>query len=267
MAAADLTAPAPSPVSATALPPVLSRPAPDLSENGVVRHDAVLARRWSVRGTAKVSGDVTVEAADLQGFLVVGGAFRGGRGRLRGTIEVAGPLDLRSELTVEGTLRGGTTVRAGSVAVSGTLRSAGAVEVVGTLEVRGRLEAPSLRAAELRLRGCAEISGTTHALKVEAEFDRPSALGSVEARSVRLRGRAPSPVDRLFGRSTPVSVERIEADRVELERVDVAFVRAPEIRLGAEAHVTTIEGTVVARHRTSRVGPESRSPRPPGLRR
>jgi len=62
-------------------------------------------------------------------------------------------------------------------------------------------------------------------------------------------------------------VDRIEAESVKLEGVKVAFVRAPQVILGRGCHVTEVDGTIVRRHPSSHVGPESRSLPPYGLRR
>jgi cytoskeletal protein CcmA (bactofilin family) len=253
---------------AAPVPPVPAPPTPaDLSDRGVVARALVRARRWSLRGTGKVEGDVTAAFLDSDGLLVVGGTVRAGEARLHGSTEVTGAIEVTALLDCSGSLRGGSGLKAGDLRAAGRLRTAGAVEVQRTVEVRGALQAPMLTATALTLRGSCEIPGTVKAASADLELERASSVGTVLGERVTVRLRGPNPIERVFGREVAVRIERIEAEAVSLERVEVEFVRAKEVRLGPEAHVTTVEGTVVDRHRTSRIGPESRSPPPPGLRR
>jgi len=239
----------------------------ELEERGVVRHDTVRVGRWTARGTAKVAGEVAVDSADLSGHLVVGAGVRAGSLRVRGTAEVAGAVAVRGALYLEGSLRAGSTVSAQTARLAGSTHAVGAIEVEKNLEIRGDLWAPSVRAETLTIRGGAEVGGTVVAGTLRAELDRRSSFGSIRARSVSIRLGSPSPVERLFGGRATATIGRIEAESVDLERVDVEFVRGTEIRLGRDAHVTAFEGRIARRHPTSRIGPESRSPPPHGLRR
>jgi cytoskeletal protein CcmA (bactofilin family) len=258
--------PAPIPPPVAPVPPAAGA-AEDLTERGVVRHDSVRARTWRLRGTSKVSGDVAVESADLHGQLVVGGAVRAGTFRMEGAAEIAGPVAIRNDLGVEGTFRAGATVSARSARLRGSIHIAGAVEIEQTLEMRGESKAASIKAAELEIQGGAEVAGPIVAGVVSIDLDRSSRFDSIAAGRVSARLRGPTPIERVFGETASAVIGRIEADSVELERVDVEFVRSKEIHLGRDAHVTSVEGTIVSRHPTSRVGPESRSPPPPGLSR
>lgn len=141
------------------------------------------------------------------------------------------------------------------------------MSVERTLTSRGVLEAPSVAAGVLSLEGSATVPGEIRAIQVEAELPQASVIGSVVARTVRLHGRVSNLLDKVFFREGRTRVERVEADRVELEGADVRFVRAKEIVLGRESHVTEVEGTIVRRHPSSSVGPEVKSPLPYGLRR
>jgi cytoskeletal protein CcmA (bactofilin family) len=237
-----------------------------------VRRDSVRAASWTVAGLAKVQGDVDVETGTVEGLLSVGGRLAAGRLRARGTLEAVGVAEVREELAVDGTARFASTVHAGDLDSAGSLRAIGAVTVDRALYVRGSVEAPSIAARVFDLDGSAEVLGdVTAAVTVRGRFRADSRLGSVRANRVELHGPPTALVPTLwrlvFGGNAAVHVERIEAESVELSAVDVDLVHAPAIVLGAGAHVTTVEGTVVRRHPSARVGPESRSPPPHGLSR
>jgi hypothetical protein len=126
---------------------------------------------------------------------------------------------------------------------------------------------PTVAAGSLDLTGAADVPGAITADRVTARFRSASSLGNLQARTVVLRVRPPNPVEMVRGTSIAVRVNRIEADTVELDGVDVQFVRAREVTLGRGAHVTEWEGHVVRRHASARIGPESRTPPPYGLSR
>lgn len=225
------------------------------------------ARRWSVEGTVKVSREVDVGDAQVNGTVSIGGPLTAEQFRARGTLDVGGATVVHGTLAVRGNGHFAATVRASDLEVDGCARFRGAVTVDRTLTGRGTFEAPSVTAGVLSLEGSATVPGEIRALQVNAEFPQASSLGSVHARTVRLRGRVTNLLDKVFYRAPRTRVDRIEADQVELEGVDVRFVRAKEIALGRECHVTEVEGPIVRRHPSSSVGPEVKSPLPYGLRR
>jgi cytoskeletal protein CcmA (bactofilin family) len=256
MTAASAPAPAPP-----------TEPSGVLDDRGTTRRDTVRATRWSVSGTAKVAGDVRVGDATSRGTLSVGGTLSAGSFRARGTLDVEGPMDVRGPCTVRGSLRAGATVHAVDLDLEGVARCGGAVTVDRVASVEGTLEAPQVNAGALRLKGSARIPGAVHATEVTAELKETSVVGPITARVVRLHAKLPNLVDKALFHERVVSVDRIEAETVELEGVKAAFVRSPHILLGRGCHVTEVEGTIVRQHPSSHVGPESRSPRPYGLRR
>jgi len=251
----------------TSAPSPTPRPLGTVTDRGTVRHDSVRAARWSVAGTAKVTGSVEVGSARVRGTLAVGGRFSADEVDARGNLEVEGPLDVRGPFSSRGTLRLAAIAHAVDLDVEGVARFAGAVTVDRTSSVRGVLVAPSFTAGVLRIAGAAHIPGRVRALSVDATFHEASELGTIEARSVRLRGTVPGLVDKVFFHERKVVVERIDAESADLAGVDVGLVRAQKVFLGRGCHVTAVEGTVVSRHPSSTVGPESKSPPPYGLRR
>jgi cytoskeletal protein CcmA (bactofilin family) len=274
MAATDPTpgAPAPLPGPPTDRSPSAARAATTsaagtLTERGAVRHDSVRAARWSMTGTAKVTGAVEVGTVDVRGTVVVGATLSAERLRSRGTLEVEGAVDVRGPFSSRGTLRAAAPVHAVELDVEGTARFAGPLTVDRTCHVRGGLHAPALTAGVLTLEGSARIPGEVRAQNVEATFREASQLGHIRAGAVRLRGRVPNLVDKVFFHERTVVVERIDADSVELTGVEAGLVRAQRIVLGRACHVTAVDGTVVSRHPSSSIGPESKSPPPYGLRR
>ncbi len=261
-------------MSGAATGPAGGAPAPaaparpkELVDRGIVRRESVRADRWRLRGTAKVLGPIDVGRAEIDGTLVAGGSLSAETVRVRGSLDVEGPLAVTGALTSDGAFSARSTVRLGEGSFHGASRLTAAVEAARSLEFRGTLVAPDVQAADLHLEGTATVPGRCRAVRVTARLDGTSQFGAVEAREVRLRGHRTNVVDRALLRWAEVTVERIEAESVELEAVDVEFVRAPTIVLGPESHVTRVEGTVVRAHPTSRQGPESRSPPPDGLRR
>jgi hypothetical protein len=256
------------------LPPASGPAPPDpvVRDAGAVRHDTVRAMRWSVSGTCKVTGDATAADATIAGLLSVGGRLTVTRVTAQGTLEVLGGTDVRDRADVNGTFRPRGSVHLASARVVGTLRTPSDVRVDRDLTVEGSLEAAALHVGLLDLTGSATVAGETVAGgTVRATFRSDSSLGLVQAREVTLKGPppglVPTLVRKVFGHGAYIRIERIEADRVELEAVDVGLVRSKEIVLGPASHVTEIEGTVVRQHPTARVGPESRSAPPHGLSR
>ncbi len=176
-------------------------------------------------------------------------------------------MSLMGAIVSSGNLRVRGIVHVGDGELRDRSRFDGAVRVDRALTVHGLFVAPSLKAGEFSLDGVAEIDGAVDAGRVTARFRGPSHIGSIQAKSVILRVRAPNPVEMVLGRNLAVPIARIEAEMVDLEGVNVRFVRAREIVLGRGTHVTELEGHVVRRHASARVGPESRSPPPHGLTR
>jgi len=266
---------APSPRPATppvTPPPPAAPPAPPprqgrLDDRGVVRRDSVHAERWSVDGTAKVVGAADAGGVDVRGTAVIGAGFSSDSARVVGTLDVGAEIEVRTTLAVEGHLRTRGAVRAGDLELRGSGRVGGDVRSDRSLSVRGSVSAPNLRAATIDLEGSADVPGAIEADRVDGRFDRDSRLGRLSAREVRLRGHVPNVVDRALFRHVRVSVERIDAEHVELEAVTVLFVRAPEIVVGRDASVAEFDGKIVRRHPSSHLGPESKSTPPYGLRR
>ncbi len=269
---ASSSPPVATPVPKSPAAPAASSPPPPpreelLEDRGTCRHDAVHANRWEARGTVKISKDVAVGAADVHGTVSIGGTLLAREFRARGTLDVEGAVDVRGPMTVRGNAHFAAGLRAVDLELDGCGRVGGAVSVERTLTSHGILEAPSVTAGVLSLEGAVAVPGEIRALQLTADLPHSSTLGDVHARTVRLRGRLPNLLDKVFVREARTHVDRIEADRVELEGVDVRFVRAKEILLGRESHVTEVEGTITRRHPSSSVGPEVKSPLPYGLRR
>jgi cytoskeletal protein CcmA (bactofilin family) len=261
-------------MSAAAAPPPRGAPvAPETTtptrvrDRGTVRHDRLRARRWEVDGIAKVVGAVEVGSARLRGTVVVGGPLAAVELAAVGRVEVRGPLTVVGSLAVRGSLDAGATVRAGSATLDGPVRTGGAVTVDGPLRVDGGLLAPSVRCGRLTLRGPATVPGTVAAGEADATLGPDAAIGAIVCGRLTLRGPTPSAVDRVLGKEPVAWVGRVEAETASVEGVRVGFLRAREIVLGRGAHVGTVEGRVVRAHPASRVGPESWTPPPPGLRR
>jgi len=233
----------------------------------VSRRDSVHALTWVAEGTVKVTGEVDVGNGAVTGALSVAGPITADTFGCRGALDSGGPITVGGTLTTYGSLHGVGPIQAKQASFTGTTRIVREVVVEGSLTVKGHFAAPSLRVAELRGDGAVDVPGSIDAVDVDVRIRRHSRFGTIRARSVRLIRVPPNPFEWVFGRSPPTPVGRIEAERLELEGVDVSFVRCPEVILGREAHVTEIEGTVVRRHSSAGVGPRSKSPAPYGLSR
>lgn len=244
-------------------------PAPlgQVRERGATLRASVRADTWSARGLTKVVGSVEVGTGKLEGLVVVGEAVSARELTVRGSLEVSGPVTVSGELSLHGSIRAGGPVRAREAALAGTVLTDGGVEVSGTLVARGRFSAASVAARESRLAGVVQVSGEVRSAGVELELDEGSEVGTVVARTVRAVGPEGRTLDRLLGKFRHARIERIEAESVTLEKVEVGTVRAREVVLGRDAHVGLLDATKVRAHPSARIGPESRSPPPPGLRR
>lgn len=264
---APAVVPSPKPAST---PPAVPPPRPRLGElhdSGPVHRESVDADRWFATGLVKVTGDVHLGEGKLDGTVSLGGRLTATAVEYRGMLDVDGAVETSGSFAGAGTLRTGATFRAGTADLRGSAQIVGAVTVDRTLTVHGSLTAPSITVGELDLEGEAHVPGDLSGLAVAARLKEDSEFGTVRARSVRLLAKPPSLMEKVFFRTLTVTVDRVEADTVELEAVDAKFVRAPQITLGRSAHVTQYEGTIVKRHPSSRVGYESRSRPPYGLRR
>jgi cytoskeletal protein CcmA (bactofilin family) len=263
------------PTSVPGVPSTRSATAPRagrLRDVGSVRRASVRSPDWTARGTTKVQGDVEVDTGTVVGLTSVGGKLTAGSFRASGTFEVVGPTDTRETLTLDGTVHLQSAVHAGTLDVRGTLRCGAELRVDRVLTIAGSIEAPSAQVGLLDLTGSAEIPGELTAIaSVRGRFRGDSEIGAVRAKTVKLEGPPtallPTLLRTVFGGSGVVHVGRIEADAVELSAVTVEFVRSNAIVLGPGCHVREVEGTIVRRHPSSRVGPESRSPPPHGLSR
>ncbi len=259
------------PVASSGSGPGATPPRPPLAgtvtDRGTSRRDGIRAARWTVDGVVKVDCDVEVARARLRGTVVVGGELAAGELALSGSLDVRGALTVTGRLRTDGRLEARATVRAGAAELAGVVRVAAELRSDGLLRIRGETSAPALRATAIDLGGRAEVPGALEATAVVARFAGDARLGTVRCRSLRLAGPLPNPLRWVLGREAEVYVERVEAESVYLEGARAAFVRSPEIVLGPASHLLAHEGRVVRAHRTSRVGPESWSPPPLGLRR
>lgn len=257
-AASSSSAPSPSPEPAGL--------GGSVKERGTSLHPSVRAEAWVARGLTKVVGAVEVGIADLGGTVVVGGDLKARELTVRGALSVVGTVSVDGELGVHGSITA-AAVRAGSVAATGSVRTDGGVQAERRLVVRGSFAATSVAASEAHLSGAVRVPGGLRAAEVELELAGGSELGTVVGRTVSIGGPEGGFLDRLLGRAPEAHVERVEGERVRLERVDVGSVFATEVRIGRDCHVTSVEAGHVEVHPSSRVGPSSRSPPPHGLRR
>jgi cytoskeletal protein CcmA (bactofilin family) len=266
MASAPTVVP-PAPAAGPGAPPVATPRAGAVQDRGVSRRDRLRTESWRSNGAAKIVGDVDVGTAVTDGSVTIGGRLVADRFRARGTLEVVGEVRVAEALEVRGTFLAHATVRAGDLALVGTAHATGGIAADRSLSGRGSLAASSLLAGAIEYTGEVEVPNTIEAWRVDLALPGSSRLGAVRAHVARIRGKVPNLVEQVLQRRIFVEIERVEADEVTLEGVDVSFVRSPKLVLGRGAHVTNVEGSIVAQHATASVGPRSESPPPHGLRR
>lgn len=251
---------------ATAAPAVTPPTPPlegDLRDVGGARRASVRARSYTALGAVKLLGDLEAGPVELHGLASIGGRLTAEKLRSDGTLDVAGAVVVKGEVSVKGTaiLRAGLS--SGDLTVHGHLLVTGATVSDGNARVHGHLEAAgNLTARSLQFDGGVSVAGLVDSPIVEGRLRRASRIGTLKAQHLRIV-RAPPP----FGSRGSLIVDRIEATEVELEGVECEYLRADRVRLGADSHVTRLDGQVVRRHRTATVGPRSWEPAPPGMSR
>jgi cytoskeletal protein CcmA (bactofilin family) len=254
-------------LSGPGLPPPAAAPVPpparvgDLIDDGVVRRGSVRASRWTVHGFAKVTGEVDVDTWVVEGTASVGGKVSASDLRATGTVEISADASIAHLLALDGNTHVVRTLHAGDIDTKGSLRVGGAVDVDRAVLWRGTLEVGgSLKASRLAGEGRLAVVGAVAAKEVDLVLEQPSTVRSITAETVRVRVR-----HRPLREPPFLTVERIEADMVELEGVHVEYLRASQIIAGAGCQIARFDGSVVRKHASARLGPSSISARPHGL--
>ena len=254
---------APAPAAASPLPLT-----GQILDRGTTRRESVRTLTWATDGTAKVLGDVDVGQADLRGFVTIGGKLTADRVLARGELEVGGETVVRGTLEIRGQCRTFADVSARDAGFDGIVHVGGDLRVDRLLQSHGQLEVDaSIRAGLFQSDGRFEVSGDIDAPRVDATLRGTSRVGTIRADEVRLKLPARPPILRSIGGSASLDIDRIEAKSVVIEGVTVQYVRADRIVVGRQCHVVRYDGTVVSCHPSSHLGPESRSPPPPGMSR
>jgi cytoskeletal protein CcmA (bactofilin family) len=258
-----------APPTPKASPPAPAPPSPlprveEVRHTGSARESSVRAARWVTQGSVKVLGDVDVEEGRLDGQTSVGGRCVAQRLDAHGSLEVLGDLVVADSLRTRGSLHVGGSLQAGELDHDGLLVVEGAARMTFGWKSRGEARVGGdVNAADLEFDGRLTVGGILTARRVEGRLTGESAVREIHAEEVVIRrpgGLFPTPRGSL-------ALDRIEAKTAELEGVECEYVVAEELRLGPHSHVTAVEGRVVQRHQSSRVGPESRSAPPHGLTR
>lgn len=253
------------------LPVAGDRPA-RLDDHGSVVRESVRAAIWNAAGVAKVTGPVEVDVADLHGTVSVGGTVTAIDLTLHGELDVVGAVRVAHRFSSSGESRLQGGLGAERIDGSGSLDVRGPLTATGALAFDGSVRAPELNAPSVGVAGRLDVPGTVTVERLELEIGADCALGRLLAASVRVRRHRPmlpipSWVPFLSHPPPSLRVLRIEATEVDLEGVEVEFLRAERIRLGPGCHVAHYEGTIVHADPQAHVGPESRTPAPYGLTR
>ena len=251
------TAVPPTPLPTSATPPPRSG---QVQDNGSVRRDSVRAQNWTLRGAAKILGDVDVDSADLSGLVTIRGSLTGGSVTAHGTFDVGGPSRLERALSASGTVTLGKDIDAPDVEFAGAARIAGALRAPTRLRWKGTLEVDGdVTAGRVEFDGRAIVGGAVVASEIVGRLRDHSRVASIRADRVTI-GRA----SRLMG-GGDLEVLTIEAKEVDLEAVTAQHVRAERIALGPGCQIAEVEGTIVRQHPSAHVGPASHSAPPHGL--
>lgn len=221
----------------------------------------VRAEEWTVRGDAKVLGEVDVGTARILGSLSVRGRLGATSLSLGSDSELFGPVTVVKRMEARGELRSGATLSVGELDVVGRLSATGAVTSTGGVRVVGAVVSPGeFRVGEtFAFDAHLEIEGTVTAATVDGRVRGRSRVAALVAPSVRIRRGA-----KVAGEPARLDVLRIDARSVDIEGVYCEYIRAEKVRLGPGCHVVRIDGDVTGVDRTSRVGPEAPFTRLPG---
>ena len=260
MASASLPPPvSPVPPKAPAAPARTG----EVVDRGVVRRVGVRAARWELRGVAKLTGDLDVDTAVIDGAVSVGGKVIAADLRVDGTIESTGDALVSHLLALDGHARVDGSLRAGDIDAEGSLRVGAGVDVDRAVLWRGALEVKGwLKASRIAGEGRFEVGGAVSGKEVDLVLEQPSRAKSISAETVRVRSKRRPLRDRAL-----LEVERIDADMVELEGVVVEYLRSAQIIAGPGCRIARYDGKVVRSHPSARLGPSSVSPKPHGLTR
>jgi cytoskeletal protein CcmA (bactofilin family) len=250
-------------------PPIVVTQAPDLAETGTVLHSSVKARRWSVRGTARVLGGVEADSVRLEGVASIGGAMTVRDLEILGSLDVFGETKVKERTTIRGTARfhaplfSSRVTAAGELEVNGSLTTPVRLEVQRSLVVRGPLQA-----GRVQFDGAVDLRGPV----VAGEFDgllRGNSTAETlrcDRISIRVAGRRLPRIPLLPPRSGPeLIVRRIEAREAALENVRAEQVRVDRLTVGPGCHLIDVMGEIVSRHPSAHVGPEAEVSPPHGL--
>jgi cytoskeletal protein CcmA (bactofilin family) len=217
-----------------------------------------------VDGAAKVLGNVEVGTLEASGLLTVGGELLCQELRVRGSLDTFARVQVPGRFEVLGNARLGGPVAVGEAHLAGRAELTAELAATGAVHAEGHLAvAGDLSGSELRFSGTLVVAGAIHVPQIVGTLDGASRAHSVTCDSIELKRLSFPP----WKRTGSFRADRIEAREVHLEGVHCEFLRADEIYLGPDCHVSRAEGRVVERHRSSYVGYESSSPRPPGLSR
>lgn len=250
-----------------------------LRDRGVVRYESLTADAWRLQGAARIVGDADVGVAEISDRVTIGGRLTAEQIDADGLLEVHGPAGIAGRLRLKGTYRGDAELRAGAAEIHGLAQVAGPVRVDRVLSVTGLLDAPRVDAGTVVVRGALQVHGDMSVTLLDATLRGPSRLEHLTADTVRITREAvpmqawmPTPLRhltrQLLGRgSAGLSVLRIDARSVELEGVDVGYLRADTITVGADCRIDRYDGRILRAHPSSRVGPSSVSPPPYGMTR
>jgi cytoskeletal protein CcmA (bactofilin family) len=224
----------------------------------------VRARSWLLRGQAKVTGSVELDALSVIGDLSVAGAARVDRWESQGRVTVLGEANGTGAWTLSGEQRFGSALTTGSLRSKGRLDVHGALQLQQELSIEGSLDVEGdVTAPTLSWNGAVSISGTVAARSVTATIRGDSKVARIRADRVVVH-RASSP----FYREPPtLDVLEIEAQEVQLAGVVAQFIRAAKITVGPGCRVSEVDGTVVSVDRGSHVGPQVKSTKWHGLTR
>ncbi|MHB8351309.1 MAG: hypothetical protein ACYDFT_01235 [Thermoplasmata archaeon] len=258
---------APSPRSPAAAPAPVAAAEPltgSVSDRGAVRHDLLRTLEWSVDGASKVLGSAEAGFARLHGMVTVGGDLTAVDLRADGTLTVDGKSRFAGTLTLRGTGRFQADLRAAKLTTEGRLEVTGALAVTGAAVVSGVTEVTGpVDAGSLTFAGALRVGGSVSAEEITGTLQGSSRTGPIRATTVTIARGSGAPW-RTPGRLTTL---RIEASTAYLTGVTVEYLKADAVHLGPDCRVARLEGRLLTRHRTSRVGPSSVSEPPPGISR
>ncbi|MBE6626470.1 MAG: polymer-forming cytoskeletal protein [Ruminococcaceae bacterium] len=201
-----------------------------------------------ISGSGKVNGDINCASFDSSGSA-----------KVDGNLTCAGTVDVSGAFKVEGNVKCETLDGSGAVKITGNVEATD-IDVSGALSVGGDCSAECVE-----INGGIKVVGLLNAEDIDITISSAIGdirIGQIGGGTVKIKRRHfDGPIRFVFTskagkKSTYLSTELIEADRVELENVIADTVRTIDAVIGDECEIGTLEysGEIIEISEKAKVG-------------